>query len=373
MPRRSDALDRRRLGRRRAADRVLLEVSTCSPSVQRPIQDASTAAVGEQGDGRPALRKQAEERPLTVDQPVPTPCVVRHPVEARPSQAPRVEPAVDAHLRVYLAQCRQLGFFEVPPGQPQQVGSRRHGGRPGRGVGARGHGHHGDRACCGVLVSGRAARGPRDVVRRVPQAAQPAPHGLLPGQAGHGLDHASEQAPPRIAVGPGTTRRTSRHIARAEVRDQSAQGIGVVLRSPLEVELQGSPQWDVRPVRHHGAHRRPAGPVELLDLGHVRRDGIVQRQAPLGHKPGDDRRDHRLGERADGERGRRGRGHPGPEVGYPVGRDVVVAVMEQADHRSRDSGRGGVLAEQVRQAGRHHRTRLGPPSDLANHPPTTRS
>ena len=54
-----------------------------------------------------------------------------------------------------------------------------------------------------------------------------------------------------------------------------------------------------------------------------------------------------------------------------MGREVVVAVTEQAHHRSRDSGRGGVLAEQVRQAGWHHRPRLEP-ANLANHPPTIR-
>jgi hypothetical protein len=42
-----------------------------------------------------------------------------------------------------------------------------------------------------------------------------------------------------------------------------------------------------------------------------------------------------------------------------MGRDLVIAVAEQADDRSRDSRRDGVLTEQVRKVGRHHRTRLG--------------
>ena len=210
----------------------------------------------------------------------------------------------------------------------------------------------------GGLADGRLAHPGRQ--------QQIGPHRFLPRASRHRLDRPSEQAPARVRVRPGGGRRLRLRHSRGEPREHV---VALVLLG-REIELELCAEREAGAIREEVTNRGPFRPARPAELRHVRDDGIVQRKPACLGEPGNDRRNHRLRERAGAEAALRRHRCARSHVRDAGEREGLDALPEDADRRAGHPMRARMLTEEVGELPLVHASTACP---LITSPPSRRS
>jgi hypothetical protein len=167
-------------------------------------------------------------------------------------------------------------------------------------------------------------------------------HSVLPGQSCRRLDRATEQAPARIGVRPEPGSWFSLRDLRREPR-QDVVHLALRFRE-LELRAQRDPRAIGEKVTHGGA----LPPTRVAQFRHVLCDRIVQGETASRGEPSNNRRDHRLGQRPDGEASIRRHRLARRGVGDSDVGGAHCPLAEETDRRPWYGVSGRVLAEQAR-------------------------
>ena len=168
-------------------------------------------------------------------------------------------------------------------------------------------------------------------------------HRVFPGEPGDRLDRAARESPADIRIRPGAAGR----LPRRDLRGDTCQHIVALAFRGRELEVRA--QRDPRAIGEQVAHGCLLCPAGAAELRHVRRDGIVQREAAGLVEASDERRRHRLRQGAEGE-ARLGRHRLARRSARDAGAcNAHLPVAEDAERGTRHRVAGHVFAEQARE------------------------